>query len=656
MAEVIAELVGRLTFELDDKGSKKAKEALGDLGKESDKAGVKAVALGTILGNLAVKTLELAAAAGQAALALGEEMVVGFADAGMEADKWARTLGTTTQEVQRLEFAGQSVGAEADNVHEAIKTLRENLGEMARVGSGPAVDALGSLGLQLDDIKDLGATEQLQLFATALNEVKDPSKQLSIALEILGEDGRALLPLFQQGAGAFDALGDKAESLGLVMSDQAVGSALALRNAWVDLSATGRGALQGVIADLAPVLTEVIGNVTQWISANKALISQRIQDFVEGVAEAVASLARNFDTIMLVGSEVLTWAGRLATVFISARVATAAYAVVAGGIPAIMTAIKTTTAAMSLAIGGLPGVIGAAVAALGILIMQTNAAREAQERFNEARMDLATSQQQRSEKGQEAQKKLQDLREKGRLGDLPETEYARLLEDYSGLLAIGVDEQGRRFSEEDVERRLSAFDRERDRQGLIARRKDAEARAGEARKRAKEREKFERQAKDKGGKSKEEIDTVEAYTLFGDELVQLARAAGVGEKAIQAGLEAAAKSLESGAAPEVARQAAVGQISSLSGVDFQAGGIDAALFGALTQVGGPQAAASAAAGARFVSITNTWNFTNTFELALPDGFGTGLQADSQGVAVEMNRMLTEQWTAVMDRFGQGLEP
>jgi hypothetical protein len=153
------------------------------------------------------------------------------------------------------------------------------------------------------------------------------------------------------------------------------------------------------------------------------------------------------------------------------------------------------------------------------------------------------------------------------------------------------------------------------------------------------------------------VDTREARELFGAEFEALARAAGVGDRAIQAALESAASSLESGASQAVARQAGVGQLESLSGASLSAaGGPDAALFGLLTQLGGPQAARSAADGARFVQVTNNYTVTNTFSLELPPGFGDGLQRDVEGVGGSLSRLLVDQWEAVIDRFGQGVEP
>jgi hypothetical protein len=160
-----------------------------------------------------------------------------------------------------------------------------------------------------------------------------------------------------------------------------------------------------------------------------------------------------------------------------------------------------------------------------------------------------------------------------------------------------------------------------------------------------------------GGGGTGKIDTSAADALFGEELRVLGAAAGATQAQIRKALEAAAGSLKGEASPTVARQAAVGQLESLTGASLSAaGGPEAALFGALTQIGGPQAGRSAADGARFVQVHVTNTFNQTFALELPEGFGDGLRTDVDGVAGSLTRQMTEAWEQVMDRFGQGLEP
>src|SRR5690606_8077648 len=106
-----------------------------------------------------------------------------------------------------------------------VKTLRENLGEMERLGSGPAVDSLATLGLTLRDLQGLGAEDQMAVLAEALGRLPNQAQRVSVALELMGEDGGALLPLFAQGADGIRRFGDEAERMGAVLSDDAIAEA-----------------------------------------------------------------------------------------------------------------------------------------------------------------------------------------------------------------------------------------------------------------------------------------------------------------------------------------------------------------------------------------------------------------------------------------------
>jgi len=682
MAEVIADQVGRLSFDVDDKGLRQFDKGLKEIEKSTDAATTKGVAFGTFMGNLATKALDLAAAVGKAAISIGKELTVGFAEQGAELDKWARKLGITTQELQRLEFAGASVGAEADNVREAYKTLTENLGELARVGSGPAVDSLATLGLTLADFDGKGPSEQLEIFADAMNRLPDQAQRISVALEVMGEDGGALLPLFEQGSEGIRRMTERADELGVVLDDKAIAAAKGTKLALGEMTATIRGAANQLASRLAPKVTEVVERITRWFEANRDLIDQKIDQFVEGVVPA-------FEKVVAVGEKVGSVVSGLVDTF--------------GGFEGALTAGAAAVGVFAIAMGGIPGIIAAASAALALGISELAGFRD-EVRALQAEIQDIQARNRRLEGGGTAIDRLTEAQRSGELGRISETEFqAEITSLTAGLVAAGVSEQR-------IETSISRFEQARERQAapIRAQREAEEQARAERSRRVSEardlepelRRRLKARAARKGVRVTDQSietavaryrmavtegsdtataamaawesvkgtvgggrgggprgpDLTRAREMFGEELGQLARVSGVGDRAIEAALRSAAQSLEGGAAPEVARAAAIGQISSLSGVDLQPGGIDAALFGALTQVGGPQAAASAAAGARFVSINNTWNFTNTFELALPDGFGTGLQADSQGVAVEMTRMLTEQWTAVMDRFGQGLEP
>lgn len=661
---------GRLGFVVDEQGLTEFDRGLASAKKSSDDLGVKAVALGTILGNLGTKALEGAAGLAKMAVVAGVDLVGGFIDSTAALDTWARKMGTTTQELQRLEFAGASVGAEADNTREAFKTLTENLGELERVGSGPAVDSLATLGLTLADFEGKDATEQMGLFADAMQRLPNDAQRVSVALEVMGEDGGALLPLFQKGSQGIEELAGKADRLGLVLDEGAVRAAKDAKIALGEMAAQARAVGNSIAAKLAPKVTEVVGRIQGWYEQNQDIIDQKIGQFVEGLIPA-------FERTVEVVGKVIDVGTALVDMF--------------GGLEHAMVAGATAAGLMAVAMGGIPGIMAAATAAIALGINEL-AGFSAEVRQLQREIDDGEARAKRAIGGIGAGEKLAQAQKEGRLGDLSEQQFKQGLEEFTaGLVAAGA-------SEERIERSLSSFESAREQQvaPILARRQaeeneriersDAIQKArgleGELRKR------LEARAKKKGIKTTpqaiesalalfrrgvtegsdtataakaaaDQIDTLggrgggagkvntrAAEDLLGAQIRALAEGAGASSTATQKAIEAAATSLKGGANQSVALQAATSTIESLTGQRLAAAGSpDAALFGALTQIGGASAARSATDGARFVRIDQSVNIdVGGVELAIPEGWAGAMTGEGMaaGTADALQRQLVER--------------
>ena len=141
--------------------------------------------------------------------------IVGFANellrTGDELVRVADRTGLTTEEVQKLQFiAGQS-GNTIDDLTGAIGKLQKNL----TTGDAGAVAAVKQLGLNLDALKAATPFDQMAQLATAIEGVGDPAQRATLAIQLFGRNGAAILPTL---VSQFQALGDAAP----VMSDKTV--------------------------------------------------------------------------------------------------------------------------------------------------------------------------------------------------------------------------------------------------------------------------------------------------------------------------------------------------------------------------------------------------------------------------------------------------
>ncbi|NJK32975.1 MAG: hypothetical protein HC927_11510, partial [Deltaproteobacteria bacterium] len=127
---------------------RRAKLAYREATKEA-KASAREVTKATVSQAKAMDRLRSTFSAGARSGALGAAGLATGAAAGLvaltkatvdnaaELDRWARTMGVSASDLSRFQVAMSMARIPVDNAREAVKTLRENLGELARVGTGP---------------------------------------------------------------------------------------------------------------------------------------------------------------------------------------------------------------------------------------------------------------------------------------------------------------------------------------------------------------------------------------------------------------------------------------------------------------------------------------------------------------------------------------
>jgi hypothetical protein len=146
---------------------------------------------------------------------IGASLVTGFAAFGASElvsnafnvaasmQEMAASAGVTIVQLQRLRQAGLENGASADQMDASLQKLNVRLGE-AKSGIPSAVAAFTSLGISIDQIKNLNAGDMFALLVEKISAIKDPSLQASAAKAVLGKSYATLLPLIVAGTKALD--------------------------------------------------------------------------------------------------------------------------------------------------------------------------------------------------------------------------------------------------------------------------------------------------------------------------------------------------------------------------------------------------------------------------------------------------------------------
>jgi len=184
------------------------------------------------------------------------------------ADNIQRT-GLGVEQYQRLAHVAKLGGTSIDTLSKSALKLTLNLREIEGGGGGKAARALDEIGLAASDLAGLDTTEQLAVLADALGGVANQSTRGALAIEILGKQGRELLPVLNQGSAAVREMGD---SVGKIFTAEELAKAEAYQDS-LDHMSKRADDLKGTLAvALAPAFTEMADAITDASEGGESLI------------------------------------------------------------------------------------------------------------------------------------------------------------------------------------------------------------------------------------------------------------------------------------------------------------------------------------------------------------------------------------------------
>ena len=238
----------------------------------------------------------------------------------------SQETGVSIEKIQELGFAASVSGSSAQALESTISSLSKKIGQAAMTGSAD----FSRLGISVRD-----ASGEVKKADQILFEVANSFRRMNLSLpeqmnfaSALGIDP-SLVRLIKKSGGEIDALRLKARALGVVTSKQA--KTINLFNDNLNILKFGLSALQKQIAiGMAPTITDLTKKFTDFLIANKDLISKGIEKTFKAIGyvfEAIKRLATFVSDIIesTIGWKVALAAVGAALVFLGSPI----YAVVA---------------------------------------------------------------------------------------------------------------------------------------------------------------------------------------------------------------------------------------------------------------------------------------------------------------------------------------
>lgn len=220
----------------------------------------------------------------------------------------AAQTGMATDEIQKFQYASDLIDVSITDLTKANVRLIKNM-ETAKKGTGDAYLAFQALGVGVTETNGelRNSYEVFDEIIEKLTGMENVSQRDAYALNIFGKSAQALNPLLEGGAESLKELGDQAESLGLILSQEELDKLNAFNDKF-DIFKSKLNAAAMVAAgdavdafdslfDSTDTVCEVIKDLISGVSKATGFVIE-YKDYVIAAAAAFVT----FKTVMSVGN------------------------------------------------------------------------------------------------------------------------------------------------------------------------------------------------------------------------------------------------------------------------------------------------------------------------------------------------------------------
>ena len=268
---------------------------------------------------VAEKTKALSAAAAGALAGIVTLTVT----AAKQADEWdtmSQQIGLSTEAIQKFQYASERVDVDFSTITGAITRMKSNLDSTSGVWE--------KIGVQVKDQHGQYRDIEAIFFDTikALSRIENETERDTVAMDIFGKKANELAGIIDDGGRSLKELGDEAESLGLIVSDEDIDRMTQYDDLLEGMKAQIKAALVSVAIPAIEALTPLVLKLSEAIKA----IAQR--------------LANMNPVVMIIIMMVLALVAAISPVATLIAKITIAVRGLAAAIPLISTALQTVQA------------------------------------------------------------------------------------------------------------------------------------------------------------------------------------------------------------------------------------------------------------------------------------------------------------------------
>lgn len=177
-----------------------------------------------------------------------------------------------------------------------MKTLTNKLDD-AKNGSDKATAMFEKLGLSMEDLQTMSREDIFKATISGFQQMEDSTERAALANDLFGKSGQELTALFNESAESTQELIDKANELGLVMSDDAITAGVDMTDAMDTAKRSLQAVGNGIGAELMPMFVELLNWVTSHMPEIQAAI-KKATDFVGAAIKQIIPLIKGLEPVV----------------------------------------------------------------------------------------------------------------------------------------------------------------------------------------------------------------------------------------------------------------------------------------------------------------------------------------------------------------------
>ncbi|HCI5643058.1 TPA: phage tail tape measure protein [Klebsiella quasipneumoniae subsp. similipneumoniae] len=204
---------------------------------------------------ISTSIIAFGAAAATAAVGIGAAglaIVKNTAQQVTEADRWAKSLKMSTQDLLSWQYAAEQAGLTGDNIADIFKDINDKVGDAVLNKSGEAAQALDTLGLSAQKLAQQSPDKQLLAISSALQKIPTQAGKTNI-LESLGNDLSKMLPLFDNNNEKLKQFLQLSKDFGVAPPQEDIDNLVKVNQFFQDIETSARGLKMEIASGLAKV-------------------------------------------------------------------------------------------------------------------------------------------------------------------------------------------------------------------------------------------------------------------------------------------------------------------------------------------------------------------------------------------------------------------